>query len=41
MFDVVSFGKKGYSIACGDALSVLKEIPSGVVQCAVTSPPYY
>ncbi len=28
-------------IRCGDALTLLKDIPSKSVQCCVTSPPYY
>jgi DNA modification methylase len=28
-------------ILCGDALAVLKTLPSNYVQCVVTSPPYY
>jgi DNA modification methylase len=29
------------AVHLGDALEVLREIPSGVVQCCVTSPPYW
>lgn len=28
-------------IICGDALSVLRTLPSKSVQCCVTSPPYF
>lgn len=28
-------------IICGDALSVLENLPDGIVDCCVTSPPYY
>ena len=28
-------------IACGDALEILKKMPNEVVQCCVTSPPYW
>jgi DNA modification methylase len=28
-------------IRCGDALTLLKDIPSSSVQCCITSPPYY
>lgn len=30
-----------YQLLCGDAVQVLKTLPSGSVQCCVTSPPYY
>src|SRR5262245_30659626 len=29
------------TIRCGDALSVLRELPTGSVDCIVTSPPYF
>jgi len=28
-------------IHCGDALELLRQLPSGIINCAVTSPPYY
>lgn len=28
-------------ILCGDALTVLRELPSGIARCCVTSPPYF
>lgn len=31
----------GCTLYVGDALTVLRELPSGSVQCCVTSPPYY
>ena len=30
-----------YSLLCGNALEVLKNLPSESVQCIITSPPYY
>lgn len=32
---------EGHEIIIGDVRTALKEISSGVVQVAVTSPPYY
>jgi hypothetical protein len=34
-------GTRAWHVETGDALSVLRSLPGGVVQCAVTSPPYY
>lgn len=34
-------GRRDWWIECGDALAVLKSMPSGCVQCCVTSPPYW
>lgn len=28
-------------IHCGDALEILKQMPSNIANCVVTSPPYY
>jgi DNA modification methylase len=28
-------------IVCGDALAILKEMPSGAVNCCISSPPYW
>ncbi len=33
--------QRGYDIAHGDTLAVLKTMPADSVQCVVTSPPYY
>jgi DNA modification methylase len=30
-----------WTLYCGDAREVLKEIPDGSVQCVCTSPPYW
>ena len=30
-----------WHVECGDVLDVLRRIPSAVVQCCVTSPPYW
>lgn len=30
-----------YKLACGDALTVLKRLPDNMMQCCVTSPPYF
>ena len=30
-----------FQILVGDVINKLKEIPSGAVQCVVTSPPYW
>ncbi len=32
---------KPWHIEIGDSLEILRRLPSGVVQCCVTSPPYY
>ena len=32
---------KTWSLYCGDAATVLKDIPDGSVDCVITSPPYY
>jgi hypothetical protein len=34
-------GNRSWHVEIGDALSVLRSLPGGVVQCCVTSPPYY
>ena len=41
MIDDVLNGKDIWHIECGDALDVLRTMPDGVVQCCVTSPPYW
>jgi len=33
--------KKNYRVVCGDALETLKNIPSNIINCCVTSPPYW
>lgn len=35
------YEENGIKIFCGDALSVLQNLPDESVQCCVTSPPYY
>lgn len=41
MHDGMSTKAKDYEIRQGDALAVLRGLPSESVQCVVTSPPYY
>jgi DNA modification methylase len=36
--DVVQWINK---IHCGDALNILKQMPNNIIDCVVTSPPYY
>ncbi len=36
-----SFKEYRDRVICGDALSVLKTLPSKMVNCVVTSPPYW
>ena len=38
--DVIA-GRKRWVQICGDSLKVLRKIPSGTVQCVITSVPYY
>lgn len=40
-FAGVLIGTRKWTIACGDALDVLRRMPDECVQCAVTSPPYW
>ena len=35
------YEENGITIFCGDALSVLQNLPDESVQCCVTSPPYW
>jgi hypothetical protein len=34
-------GKRSWHIECSDALAALGRLPSGVVHCVVSSPPYF
>jgi len=34
-------GQRDYLLCCGDAAEVLKEFPTGSVNCCITSPPYW
>lgn len=36
-----SYNRNGVSLYQGDALSVLRDLPSNSIHCCVTSPPYY
>ena len=37
----MDFNEYGYSLICGDSRNEIEKIPSGSVDCCVTSPPYY
>ena len=37
----MEFKEKINTVICGDALGVLKTIPDEVVDCVITSPPYW
>lgn len=39
--DAVLRGERKWCVAQGDSLSLLRGMPDGCIQCAVTSPPYY
>jgi len=39
--EAVLANERAWHIECGDALDVLRRTPSGVVQCIITSPPYW
>ena len=36
-----SFGEYTNRVICADALEFLRTLPDGIVDCTVTSPPYY
>ena len=38
---IPAFETPSVTVYCGDALSVLRELPDGSVDCIVTSPPYF
>lgn len=40
-FDANAWDERDLQIICGDNRSILPTIPDGVVQCCVTSPPYW
>jgi len=37
----MTFKEQINKIVCGDALQIMKGWPSGMVDCCVTSPPYW
>ena len=39
--DRILLQRAGVSLHCEDALEVLRGLPSELVQCCITSPPYY
>jgi DNA modification methylase len=39
--DFLFYEEPGITLYCGDALTVLREIPASSVHCVVTSPPYW